>query len=198
MAEAEKTGSVDAKAVVQAVVTEAMIVVGTMKDKGAKRFGRALGASGLMVFLAYAGLYMPPQQKSARLQSEIDKAKMMSEKGAQYKDLRDQLNAAYSGLPSLTERDQWLSNSVRDSLTGMETEDFKPVNESEANGLIFQLSAVTLKIHFAQLYDWILRIENAKPMMHLQTVDIEKEKEQIGLNTVHCSVSTVIPKTRFH
>ena len=184
---------------IAAVRDEVSVVVGALKEKGVKRFGRALGGAVFFAFAAYVGVYLPPQKKSARLQSEIDHAKMLADYGAQFKDLRDQLNWAYAGLPSLTDREQWLSNSLRDSLLvgGLEPENFAPVTEREVNGLIFQNSTVSLTLKFSEFFDWLLRVENAKPLMHMNSIDLSKKATRISYNSATFSISTVIPKKRF-
>ncbi len=189
----------DGKKIVEAVGEEVSIVAGTLKEKGAKRFGRALGAAAGVVLGAYVLVYLPPQQKSERLQADIDKAKMLANYGAQFKDLRDQVNLAYAGLPALADREQWLSNSVRDSLLvgGLDPENFTPVKEQEINGLIYQISTVSLTLKFSEFYDWLLRVENAKPLMHVQAIAITKSNTRFGYNSATCDVSTVIPKKRF-
>lgn len=184
---------------VSAATEEINIVIGTLKEKGAERFGRALGGAIFLVFVAYMGIYLPPEKKTSRLQAQIDRAKQMADYGTQFKDLRDQLNGAYNGLPALNDREQWLSNSVRDSLLvgGLEPENFTPVKENELNGLIFQTSSIALTVRFSEFYDWLLRIENAKPLMHMNSIDMSKKSDKIGYNGVTCDISTVIPKMRF-
>lgn len=190
---------IDMKAVVEAVSDEITVVVGTLRDKGAKRFTRAIVASGAVALGAYILIYLPPQQKSAQLQAQIDKARMMANYGTQYKDLRDQAALAYSGLPTIADREQWLTNSVRDSLLagGLELDNFTPVKESSANGLIFQVASVSLTLRFSEFYDWLLRIESAKPLMHVQSVTLAKLGTKLGYNSATCDVATVIPKKRF-
>ncbi|MFI5347853.1 MAG: hypothetical protein ACHQ51_15890 [Elusimicrobiota bacterium] len=190
----------DLKPYLDAVLQEVGIVTSALREKGAKRFTRAFAAAGFAVVAAYFGVYMPPQQKSARLQAEIDRAKTMADYGAQFKDLRDQLNAAYTGMPQINDREQWLTNSVRDSLNmpGIVTEDFKPIREQELNGLIFQVSAVTLSLKFSDFFDWLLRLESARPLMQLQSLELGKKRENPGINTAACDIATVIPKKRFH
>lgn len=191
--------NIDPKVYLNMIGDEVNLVVNTLRDKGGKKFGRAFVVAGFLVFAAYAGVYMPPQQKSAKLQSQIDKAKVLADFGDRYKDLRGQLNTAYTGLPAVTEREQWLSNSVRDSLSvaGLVTEDFKPVREQEMSGLIFQASGVSLTLKFSEFYDWILRIESAKPMLYVTSIEVSKKKDQTGYNGAVAEVATVIPKKRF-
>jgi hypothetical protein len=191
--------NIDLNLYVSAVTEEINIVIGTLKEKGTERFGRALGGAIFLVFAAYVGVYLPPQKKSARLQAQIDHAKQLADYGSQFKDLRDQLNGAYNGLPALNDREQWLSNSVRDSLLvgGLEPESFTPVKEVELSGLVFQTSSVVLTLRFSEFYDWVLRIENAKPLMHMNSVDLNKKADKIGYNGATCDITTVIPKMRF-
>jgi len=184
---------------VKAATEEVNIVLGTLREKGAERFGRAIGGAIFLVFAAYVGVYLPPQKKASSLQAQIDRARQMADYGTQFKDLRDQLNGAYNGLPALNDREQWLSNSVRDSLLvgGLEPENFTPVKEQELNGLIFQTSSVSLTLRFSEFYDWLLRIENAKPLMHMNTLDLAKKNDKLGFNGATCDITTVIPKMRF-
>ena len=190
---------IDISVYTAAITDEINVVVGAFKEKGAKRFGRALGGAAFLVFASYVGVYLPPQQKSARLQFEINHAKQLADYAAQFKDLRDQLNWAYAGLPSLKDREQWLSNSVRDSLLvgGLEPENFTPVKENELNGLVFQTSSVILTVRFSEFFDWLLRVENAKPLMHMNSIELNKKAERNGYNLATCDISTAIPKKRF-
>ena len=168
-------------------------------EKGGKRFLRPIVVAGFLVLGAYEGVYLPPQKKSARLQAEIDNAKMMASYSAKYKDLRDQLNVAYARLPGFSDREQWLANSVRESLNvaNLLADEFKPVRETEQNGLVFQAASVSLTVRFSEVYDWILRLESAQPLMHLQSIDLKKKTDSIGFNVVTFDVATVIPKKRY-
>jgi len=186
-----------------ALAREVETLVSAVREKGAKRFGRAFGAAGFMIFASYWLLYRPPQAKSERLDAEIARAKKLRENADQYQQLRDQLQGAYSRLPRETDREQWLFNSVRESVekSGLVTDDIKSVQEQELNGLVFQSLPVSLNLKFAEFYDWLLRLENARPMMHVSAVDISKKGDidasSIGYNSTSCSIATVIPKKRF-
>lgn len=188
---------IDPKVVINDIRREVGVVVVTLAEKGLRRFGRALGLAGFFAFAAYFGVYTSVRKKAARLQKEIDKAKILAEYAVQFKALRDQLSAAYAVLPN--DREQWLSTAVRDSMIvgGFETESFGSVREQEQAGLIFQASSVSLTLSFAQFYGWLLRLENSRPIMHLQSVDLLKKKDRIGENKVICEIATVIAKKRF-
>jgi hypothetical protein len=192
--------NIDLKPLADAVKAELEMVMSTVKEKGGKRFGKAFGIAGIMVFLAYAGVYAPPKKKAARLQSEIDAARKLSEFGARYKDLRDQLGAIYVQLPDTKDREMFLSNAVIDSLKaeGLAPETFAPVREQEAAGLVFQTSNIAMPVRFNEFYSWMVRLETAKPLMHLQNVELTKKTDLVGVNSVTAEIGTVIPKRRFN
>jgi type II secretory pathway component PulM len=191
---------VDLNIYVNAVKAEISVLTTTMRDKGAKRFGKAFAMSGFLIAAAYFGVYMPPQKKISRLQKEIDTAKAMSESGTAYQDLRNALAGSYGTLPLLKDQQQWLSNAMIDSLRadGLTPEMFRPVVESEQSGLIFQTSTVQLTIKFSDVYAWLMRLEGATPLMHVSILEIAKKPEMIGWNSVSASVMTAIPKKRFN
>jgi type II secretory pathway component PulM len=192
--------NIDLKPYADAAKAELEMVMATVKEKGSKRFGKAFGIAGIMVFLAYAGVYAPPKKKAARLQSEIDAARKLSEFGARYKDLRDQLAAIYVQLPDTKDREMFLSNAVIDSLKaeGLAPETFAPVREQEAAGLVFQTSNIAMPVRFGEFYSWLVRLETAKPLMHLQNVELSKKTDLLGINTATAEIGTVIPKRRFN
>jgi len=189
---------IDFKPYVELISSEVSLLSEAVKEKGAKRFGRVMAVAGIMVFASYYMVLMPAARKSATLSAEIARAKSLSESGAQYKSLRDQLAQSYALLPSVSQRGQWLSNSVRDSLSvgGLITNDFKPVRENELNGLIFQSSSVSVQLRFSEFFDWLLRLESAKPMMHLEMMELVK-KEEAGYNAASFDVGTIIPMKEY-
>lgn len=192
--------NIDLKPLADLAKAELEMVMNTVKEKGGKRFGKAFGIAGIMVFVAYAGVYAPPKKKAARLQSEIDAARELSQFGAQYKDLRDQLSAIYAQLPDMKDKEMFLSNAVIDSLKaeGLTPETFQPVREQEQAGLVFQASNIAMPVKFAEFYSWVVRLETAKPLMHLQAVELAKKSDVIGVNTVQAEITTVIPKKRYN
>jgi type II secretory pathway component PulM len=192
--------NIDLKPYVALAQAEFDLVLSTLREKGAKRFAKPFVISAVLALLAYVGLYTPASKKSARLQSEIDAARKLHEYATQYKEVRDQLVAGYAVLPDMKDREQWLSNSVYDSLKaeGLAPETFQPVREQEQAGLVFQACNIVMPVRFPEFYSWLVRIESARPLMHLQTVDLMKKTEVIGLNSVQAEITTVIPKRRYN
>lgn len=179
---------------------EADLVIATLRHKGAKVFGKAFGIAGIMIAVAYFGVYKPPQDKISRLTAQIAAAKAMSESGAAYQDLRMQLNGSYGTLPQMTDQKQWLSNAMIDSLRAdsLTPESFLPVVETENSGIIFQTSSVQLAVKFSEVYSWLQRLEGATPLMHVSSIELVKKPETIGINRVAATVMTAIPKKRFN
>jgi type II secretory pathway component PulM len=191
---------IDPQVVLNAVKAEFDLLSSTIKDKGAKRFGKAAGIGAAFIFAAYYFVYMPPQAKISRLSKEIDAARAMSEAGSKYQDLRNTLAGSYGGLPLLKDQQQWLNNAVIDSLRadGLTPETYRPVVETESSGLIFQTSTVQLTVKFNDVYAWLLRLESAKPLMHVAVLEVTKKTDILGMNTVSASIMTAIPKKRFN
>lgn len=191
---------IDPQVYINAIKSEFDIVSSTIRDKGAKRFGKAAGIGAAFVFAAYYFVYLPPQSKISRLSKEIDAARAMSEAGSKYQDLRNTLAGSYGGLPLLKDQAQWLNNAVIDSLRadGLTPETYRPVVETESSGLIFQTSTVQLTTKFNDVYAWLLRLESAKPLMHVSVLEVSKKSDMLGMNTVSASIMTAIPKKRFN
>ncbi|NNN05865.1 MAG: hypothetical protein HKL90_08195 [Elusimicrobia bacterium] len=195
--------SFDIKSLAGLASNELELVFGTLRDKGAKRFGRAFAVAGVIILAAYVLLYRPPQSKSDKLESQIAHAKVMFDYGEKYKALHDLFLSAYSRLPSPADRQQWLTNSMRALLQAgnLESDDFRPSDELEHDGLVFQDATVSFQGHFSDVYGVLLRAENARPLMHIQRVDISKlnnsDPDSAGIAHVECDLATVIPLKRF-
>lgn len=192
--------NIDLKPLGDAAKAELELVFSTVKEKGGKRFGKPFAIAGILIFAIYAGLYAPIKKKKSRLQAEIDAARELSEYGTRYKDLRDQLAACYALLPQLKDREMFLSNAVIDSLKAesLTPETFQPVRDQEQAGLIFQSSNISMPVKFTDFYAWVVRLESAKPLMHLQNAELSKKTDNVGTNSVNAEITTVIPKKRFN
>lgn len=190
----------DLKAYGDLAMAEFQLIVQTVKDKGGKRFGKAFGLSGVLIVIAYAGIYAPPKSKLSRLDRDIASAKAMFDSGGQFKELRDGLTASYSRLPPVKDRAQWLGNATMDSLRaeGITPEAIKPMTENDLKGLVFQSQPVQLTASFSEFYSWLLRLESARPLMHLQNAEIGKKDDRIGQNSLNCVVTTVVPTRRLN
>lgn len=190
---------IDVAALLDGLRHEAALVVSTLREQGTARFARAIALAGFLVFAAYAGVYAPPGRAAERLESKIASARATAEHSGRYLELREQLSAAYARLPSQAQRDQWLSDAVRESIRAgdLVTEDFRPTREQELNGLVFQTAGVAMTLRFQEFYDWLLRIEGGERLLHLQSLELIRKQDRPGYNTVSCEVSTIVPRKRY-
>lgn len=191
---------IDPNAILDFVKSELKLVSGVVRDKGGKRFGRAFALAGIMVLIAYAGVYAPSQKKLKLLDREIAAARAMHESGTLYAEMSSALQAVYANLPQIKDRDQWLGNATIDSLRaeGITPESLSTPVDNEVKNIIVQKQVVAMVARFSEFYSWLLRVESAKPLMHVQSVDLGKKDEPIGYNSISCDVTTVIPKRRLN
>lgn len=174
------------------------IVSATLKEKGGDRFGRPLVLGLAMTLGAYALVYRPSRSHLDALERKIAAAKSIAKYADQYSDLRDSLNATFYQLPRLKDRDTWLLDLTRTTLSddGLITDSLAPPVENKAAGLVYQHISVTLsRITFEQLARWIQRIENVKPAARVTRLQVSRGA-QPGQERVTCEVSTVIPVQR--
>ena len=181
------------------LVDEIMMVRSTMQDKGWQRFIRPLVLGGIFLFGSYYLLYAPPVKKLAKLDGKIRVAMTTAKYADQYKELKLRLMAAYALMPAPKDRNGFLYSAILDSLKAenIVADGLQPPNERESNGLLFQEITITMTVKFSELYAWMARVENLKPMVHISSLQLTKKADPVGLNLVVCTLSTVIPKTRY-
>lgn len=190
---------VDLRPYVAAASSEFRLVAGALREKGAERFGKAFGIALAMVAAAYFLIYAPPKRKIGRLLRDLETKKVTAGYAAQYKDLRDKLNAGYALLPQSQDKEQWLYNKTVESLrsaslTPLST---RPAAQSDIAGLAFQTTSIQLQLKFGEFYAWLQSLEATRPLLHLQSMELLKVPDKIGINNVNCEIATVIPLKRF-
>lgn len=177
---------------------EIKLTAATIKDRGSNRFSRAYALGLVMILFSYALVYRPPVKKIAALQKKIAEAQSTAQFAEQYKDLRLRLSAAYSQLPPMKDRDQWLTNTVVESMRSenLFADSIQPPSEAEQSGLVFQKVDVSVQLKFAQAVSWLNRLENTKPFLHVASFELAKKSDPLGSNGVSCSLGTVITARR--
>lgn len=177
---------------------EIKLVSATMKDRGANRFGRAIALALVMVLFSYALVYKPPAKKILALQRKVAEAQSTAQFAEQYKDLRLRLLSAYAQLPPMKGRDQWLTNTVVESMRSENifADSIQPPSEADQSGLVFQKVDVTVALKFAEAVSWLNRLENTKPFLHVSSFALSKRPESLGTNGVNCGIATVIAARR--
>ena len=174
------------------------LVVSAVREKGPKHFARHLAAAGIFILGAYAVVYAPSGKRLKRLNMRLEAAEATSQYADSYATSRDQLNRLYNQLPPMKARDQWLLDTLIDSMKaeGIISDSIIPPTEEEGGGLIFQRADMNSTLTFAEFFAWLNRIENSKPVIHVDSIRVAKKGESLGKNGVQCRISTVIPKGR--
>lgn len=179
---------------------EVLVVVNTLREKSAERFARPLLVCGVMILASYRLVYLPTANKLKELDAGLATAKATAQYADAYKDLRDRLESLYSQLPPLKDKDQWLLNSLVESLRAdnIVSDSFQAPKEQEtaSKSLIAQSVDVRSKLKYAQILSWLTRVEGLKPLLSVTALEITKNSQQIGENDFSCSLGTAIPKTR--
>lgn len=181
------------------VQEEVLLVSNTLKEKGAQHFMRPLVVVGLVLYASYAFVYLRPVKKLRRLDAQLAAAKATAQYAETYKAYQDRLLELYPELPLFKDRDQWLFNSLIDSLKAenIVSDSLRPPVEEELGGLLYQNVGMNSTLKYPEFLSWLARIEGAKPMLHISSIHIAKKKDALGQNQVSCTVSTIIPKNRF-
>lgn len=178
---------------------EASIVSLTLKEKGAGRFGRAIGLGVIAVAICHQLIYTPPQKKLKGLAREIAQAKTTAQYADQYKDLRDRLAIVFSFLPPPTALEsRWLETVVMDSMKieDISTDSVVPPVEQKMAQFTIQKQTVSTQLKFSELINWLNRLEATKPMVHIGDLEFNKKADPLGTNAVNIEIGTVVPLQR--
>jgi type II secretory pathway component PulM len=178
------------------VQSELAFVQTTIKDKGANRFARPLVLGGALIFSSYWFIYSPPIKKLAGLDRKLNTARATAEFADQYKEVRERLYALYGLLPAPS--DPSLTEAIVDSLKtqNIMADSLQPPVVTDSAGLLFQSVNVTMTLKFSELTAWLLRIEAAKPLLHVSRISIKKKQDALGKSEVTAVLTTVVPTVR--
>lgn len=174
---------------------EAQLVSNTVREKGFKQFHRAMLMAGLAIYVCYFSLYLPPAKKMATLQKRINQAKTTAQYADTYKQLHERLAGVYVRLPPASQRDQWLTTKVVETMKAdnIIADSIIPPEETERGGFAFQSIKVILVIKFSELLAWIEHVEATRPALHVSALSLQKSDVNPGENVVTADISTIIP-----
>lgn len=190
---------IDFSRIAEDLQEEALLVSNTLREKGAQHFMRPLVVVGFVLYASYAFVYLRPVKKLRQLDVQLAAAKATAQYAQTYKSYQDRLLELYPELPLFKDRDQWLFNSLIDSMKAenIVSDSLRPPVEDETGGLIYQSVGMNSTLKYSEFLSWLSRIEGAKPMLHVSAINISKKTDSLGQNQVSCMISTVIPKNRF-
>ncbi|MBI5629466.1 MAG: hypothetical protein HY921_01135 [Elusimicrobia bacterium] len=174
---------------------EARIINSTIRERGLNRFLRPILFGGIIVYICYSMVYQKPGRQLAGLNKKIEASRATSQYADNYKTLRDRLGEVRALLPTVKERDRWLTGAILDSMRSgnILADSILPPDEVEQSGLVFQKVSVSLELKFPDLVAWLSRMEDAKPLMHIASFDLSKKADRPGRNGVNCTIATIIP-----
>lgn len=177
---------------------ELQSLISVLREKGLARFLRPILIGAFCAGACYYLVYLPPARKMAMLKKKIETAKATAQHADAYRELRDRLYSVYAQLPPLKGRDHWLTDMMMETMKAdnIFAEQIKPPDESEESGFVFQKVEVTAAVKFQDMVSWLSRLENTKPLLHIQTLHLEKRSEPLGHNAISCGVSTIVPVKR--
>ncbi|MBI4377049.1 MAG: hypothetical protein HY549_11430 [Elusimicrobia bacterium] len=188
----------DALGRLEALQQEWRVANRTFRERGLKYFARPLVLGLAVVYFCYAFIYSIPVKKRFWLEGEIKVARQRSQFADTYQSLRGRLSEIYAKSPSGKERSNWLTQRLLESLKaeGVISDSILPPEELVQAGVVIQKVRVPATFRFDQLYNWLQRIERLQPAAHILSVDLNKNTNAPGMNTVICEVGTMIPLKR--
>lgn len=190
---------IDLNHVAGKIQDEIRTISSTIKDKGRERFSRALLVALAVPCAIYFGVYARARKQLAGVAGQLQVARDTAKHLDTYKDLKNRLDYSYALLPQPKDRANFLSETVKEALRseGIVATDFQPPSDIDVPGGVIQNLNIKMRVKFPELMALLVRLEANKPLIYVNTLDIAKLNEPIGLNEVSCGLSTVILTERF-
>ncbi len=176
----------------EAALREAKLTAAVFVEKGLARFGRAVVIAGCAVLGIYRLVYIPATLKEALYENQLRTAKMVARYEEQYNSLEKRIAAGASLLTPLKDREGGLSKAVLATLNDQRLESNTIGAGTEQtlreSGLIVQDVSVKFNVQFKDFVAWLKRVEDARPVLYIESLKMEKLDKPIGMNQVDCSV----------
>lgn len=174
---------------------ELQVTRDALKDRGAKFFMRPLGMAGVLVFVAYNYVYLPPIARQKSVAAELSAAQATSQFSEEYQNLKSRLSGLYTKLPRTQDPQGWILNEVRKTLreSGIVPLSISPPNEMAKPEYRFVTIEVRFQASYDQIANWISRLERNPSLLFVREMALAKDPDPIGSNTVNASITTVVP-----
>jgi len=174
---------------------EVKLIQHAIRDKGPKYFARPLILGAVMVWASYHFVYAPPKEQMRDVADKLQAVQATVQYASDYEDLRDRLSILRSKLPRTNDPEGWLLSEIRESLR---QEAILPNGFSTPrlqSGPGYRLVSITINMSagYAQLANWIARIERSRSLMHIAELHLAKATKPIGMNQVDVTVTTIVP-----
>lgn len=177
---------------------ELTVLRDAFSERGYKYFSRPLGMSCVIVFVAYNYVYLPPIARAGKVATELAAAQATSQYAQDYMDLKARLDGLYTKLPRTEDPQGWLLSEVRKTLRqeGIVPLSISPPQDAVKGEYRAISIAVRCQANYAQIASWISRMERNESILFVSDLDLHKDTEPIGSNTVNVTITTVVPKVR--
>ncbi|MHB2025269.1 MAG: hypothetical protein ACYCPQ_01325 [Elusimicrobiota bacterium] len=185
---------------VSAILEDIQTTTATFRDRGPKHFLRALVAGGSLVIASYIFVYSPANERLALIGRRISQAKAEAEFTDAYKSLSGELTQVYSQIPSNSQRDAWLNETVSDCLKteGVTADSISPKEDEQRSvHLLRESVTLTAVMSYSQMLAVLNRFEHLRPRVEISSFQLKKTPEAVGKNQVTLEIATLIPTKRF-
>ena len=185
----------DIKATFSKMKEEVGFLARTVQARGAKRYGRALAISAVVLVASYKMIFVEGGMKLTQAEHDLAAAKAVAQYASAFNDLDSAFRIFMLRLPPADRAEGWLLDSVRESMKaeGLVSQTLSPVAVTEAQGYKVLSINLTFQAKFKELANWIARIEGSRQLMHVSSLTLTKSPEAIGMNTVAVTISSVVP-----
>lgn len=185
----------DAQRLLRTVGAELTVLRDALRERGAKYFMRPLAMSGVMVFASYYYVYAPPLAKAKGVAEELATAKATSQYAEEYQNLQARLSGLYTRLPRTQDPQGWILNEVRKTLR---EENIVPLSISPPSDMLKgEYRFITIEVqcqgNYSQVASWISRLERNPALLFVHTLNLRKDAQPIGSNSVDVKITTVVP-----
>ena len=185
----------DAQRLLRTVGAELTVLRDALRERGAKYFMRPLAMSGVMVFTSYYYVYAPPLAKAKGVAEELATAKATSQYAEEYQNLQSRLSGLYTRLPRTQDPQGWILNEVRKTLR---EENIVPLSISPPSDMAKgEYRFITIEVqcqgNYSQVASWISRLERNPALLFVHTLNLRKDAQPIGSNSVDVKITTVVP-----
>ncbi len=181
---------------IAAALSDAEIIVSALRERGLRRYARALALSGAILLASHQLAYVRGSSELARVRGSLESVRGASRYVDGYRELEARLKNFSESLPPAENPENWLLAAVRDSMKeeGILSTSLSPIARLEWNQFRIMTLTVTCRVGYPQLSSWISRMENSPKLLHVSKLNLRKDERESGINEVTISVASAVPK----
>jgi len=184
------------RARIAGVVAELLETLRTIKERGVKHFARPIAMSAVLTLAVYWFVYLPPIRRLELLHENIESISAGTKYAAQYSEMQARLQAVAGSNPGVKDKDSWWLDYVREAMKAenLNFTSFSPVTQEDQPGFTKLSLTIQGKGSYRQIASWMARLERSRYSLQVQSLDLRKLPNEIGINQVQATVVAAIPK----